>query len=267
MFDEGSIKTGKIIAQGAFGKVKLAELRSGKEVVLKEIEVGTTLESANEFKEESAIISKMNGSGYAPNIVLIHGLTVENKNLGIVMEKADGNMMAFVNTWDWNTKIDVAFQIVDALQFLHWNNVIHYDLKGPNVLVFHQHGMVIAKLADFGSAKILNVPNFGKSGGTPGYLPLDSGKPSQKSDAYALGHVFYELFYGGGVEIPVLYQKTFGSNWDLGAMTGKLRLKMPDPSNPKEDLLQTLITQCWEVRPEGRPTDPQILNVLREMKK
>jgi len=41
-------------------------------------------------------------------------------------------------------------QILQAVHYLHWNSILHGDIKSLNVLVFNS-GRVV-KLADFGSA-------------------------------------------------------------------------------------------------------------------
>lgn len=43
-------------------------------------------------------------------------------------------------------------QIVSALEFLHYHNVVHRDVKGGNILV-KSNGVV--KIGDVGSAKII----------------------------------------------------------------------------------------------------------------
>lgn len=46
---------------------------------------------------------------------------------------------------------DLSYQLLNGLDFLHFNRVLHRDLKPQNVLVSNQG---IVKLADFGLARI-----------------------------------------------------------------------------------------------------------------
>ena len=94
--------------------------------------------------------------------------------------------------------------ILKGLQYLHANGIVHRDLKTTNVLV-DGHGL--AKLADFGCAKILgDLHDCNTFTGTPAYMApeqLRDGQTSVASDIYSLGAILYEMFTGQRVRPQV----------------------------------------------------------------
>jgi eukaryotic-like serine/threonine-protein kinase len=94
---------------------------------------------------------------------------------------------------------DIAWQVADAVRFIHGRAIVHGDIKTENIfLVKTAAGRRLVKLLDFGLAR----PDVGRTDGvegTPEYLAPErqAGAPaSQASDIYALGIVLYELLTG-----------------------------------------------------------------------
>jgi serine/threonine-protein kinase len=99
------------------------------------------------------------------------------------------------------TTIDYAIQMVDALAYAHSNRVLHRDIKPENFILFDDD---IIQLTDFGLARIEQGTHDLSASGTLGYIAPEQamGKPSYRSDVFALGLVIYRMLSGELPEYP-----------------------------------------------------------------
>jgi eukaryotic-like serine/threonine-protein kinase len=113
-------------------------------------------------------------------------------------------------------RIELFLQMADAVASAHSVGVLHKDLKPGNVLVAAHEGGWQVRIADFGSARLLEPGRLSELGitqlgltltqsdpssnsGTPLYLApeLIAGQaPTVQSDLYALGLILYQLLQG-----------------------------------------------------------------------
>ncbi len=88
-------------------------------------------------------------------------------------------------------KLDLLFQMMQALSYLHRHGIIHRDLKPSNVLVTDGHVTVL----DFG---VSGLPEH-EVAGTAGFIApeiLAGSRPMPASDFYAVGGIAYEILTG-----------------------------------------------------------------------
>jgi serine/threonine-protein kinase len=113
---------------------------------------------------------------------------------------------------------DIALQLVDGLEAIHEQGIVHRDLKTANVMVDRRG---TALLMDFGIAKLweahagATLTAAGQIVGTPQYMSPEQaqGEPlDPRSDIYSLGVVLFEVFTGrlpfqGDSFAAILYKK------------------------------------------------------------
>ncbi len=95
--------------------------------------------------------------------------------------------------------VNYATQIARGLSRAHYHGIIHRDIKPANILIASDG---VAKIVDFGLAKLAGLTKLTRAGstmGTPAYMSPEQlrGKTvDQRSDIWALGTVLYEMLSG-----------------------------------------------------------------------
>eukprot|EP01065_Artemidia_motanka_P051181 TRINITY_DN8941_c1_g1_i1.p1 TRINITY_DN8941_c1_g1~~TRINITY_DN8941_c1_g1_i1.p1 ORF type:complete len:182 (+),score=54.26 TRINITY_DN8941_c1_g1_i1:2-547(+) len=141
-----------------------------------------------------------------------------------------------------------------GLCFLHSKDVVHRDLKPPNVLVSPEG---VAKLADFGASALMKQCSAGGVLGTPLYMAPEAaaGRAEKASDIWSLGIMVYELVCGC---MP----------WDLTeynphqflyriAHDEELRPQLQESTPPA---VRTFVDRCTRRNPADRPPATALLS-------
>ncbi len=157
---------------------------------------------------------------------------------------------------DLTPALQVAKQVCRGLSAVHKAGIVHGDLKPQNVMVLPNG---VAKLMDFGVARVRSQTAEGPIQGTPLYMSPEQARGAElddRSDIYAAGVLMFELFTG---RPPFRAQ----------SVDEILRMHQHDrPPNPRllrEDLpevLSRIILACLEKARLQRPATASDLDRL-----
>ncbi len=166
-----------------FLPTELTESESEKQRFLKEARTASSLDHAN--------------------VGVIHGIeeTPDGRTF-IVMAFYEGESLSRKiksGPLPFSQAIDVAIQMARGLGAAHAKNIVHRDVKPSNVMLT---GDGVAKIVDFGLARVVSAQSITQSGGVSGTVSYMSpeqvlGSPvDQRTDIWALGVVFAEMLTG-----------------------------------------------------------------------
>lgn len=203
-FDEFHIEAK--IGSGSFSKVYLAHDRIlGRRVVLKQLSPELTADD----NEWDAFINEaqVTAAFFHPGLLAVYGLRVneDTSSAVLVLEYMDGGTLRDMLNQNGHLALsqlwNLAYQIGNALHYLHQRGIIHRDIKPENILYSNESDWF--KLADFGLVYNPKRPQFeALNDGQPGTLRYMSPEQSRndfidaRSDQYTFAAVLLEACTG-----------------------------------------------------------------------
>lgn len=219
----GQYITGRILGQGGFGITYLAlDNKSGERVALKEFlpdtmagrSAGTLQVTAHSgdrgdnfqyglerFLDEARILAKFIGN---PNIVGVRSYFQENGTAYFTMDYIEGvSFKTYLREHggriDWQDAARILLPVMEALEAVHREGLIHRDVTPDNIYVVGDGGV---KLLDFGAARY-SLGDKSRSLDVvlkPGYAPKEQyirrGKQGPYTDVYSIAACFYAAVTG-----------------------------------------------------------------------
>ncbi len=151
------------------------------------------------FQREAAIGEKL----IHPRVMRVFG-GEKRSRIYMVMEWCEGKLLREIldeKKISPDRAIRITIEILQALQYIHENGVVHRDMKPENVMVDADDNI---KLIDFGiagdaAARRLTYANITAALGTPNYISPEQVKGKRgdgRSDIYAVGVMLYEMLTG-----------------------------------------------------------------------
>lgn len=198
-----------------------------------------------------------------PHIVRVLDVVEHPGGIGLLMEFVEGTSLER-SLAQGPMEVDEALllfrQVLQAVEAAHQAGVAHRDIKPANILLTVQGERVIAKVTDFGIAKLFNEESAdgqatrgGVPMGTPGYMAPEqirsAAEVDHRADIFSLGAVLYEMLCG---------QPAFGAVEPYEAMSRTLSGSHLPLCERRPDLPPALcgvVERALRVRPEERFAD------------
>ena len=187
-----------------------------------------------------------------PNIAVVHDFIESEAETVMVMEFIEGETLAQKiksKKTDLNQIFKWVMGIIRGLAAAHEKGIIHRDIKPQNIMITPS-GM--AKIMDFGVAKLRGTPTLTEAGSRIGTLDYAApemvmgSKSDHRSDIFSLGVVLYELLTG---------QRPFQGDHDAAVVYAIVNEKPKSLTYFRKEFapdLERLVMKMLEKRKENR---------------
>jgi len=218
----GRYQVRDLIGEGAMAKVfKAYDPDIDRELAIKFLK--SQLRGDSEY--HTRFLREAKGAGVLshPNIVTVFDVGDEGGHPYIAMELIEGptvgDLVQNGKPLAVKTAVEIAIQLVRALDYAHKKGIVHRDVKPGNIMMIRDTTTI--KVADFGICRIDNseatqATQVGNVLGTPNYMSPEQvlgEKVDSRSDLFSAGVVLYQLLTGhlpfdGETLISVAYKIT-----------------------------------------------------------
>ena len=198
----------RLLGRGGMASVYLVRHRQlGTRHALKVLNLPTRVIEARLLQE-----GRIQGSLNHPSVVSVTDVVDVAGSPGLVMEYVPGPTLRDLlhqGRLDADHARRLGADVIRGVAAAHRHGLIHRDIKPANVLLALRDDLLVAKVADFGLAKLLDSPHpadpntrteSGIGLGTPAYMApeqiRDASRVDSRADIFSLGALLYELATG-----------------------------------------------------------------------
>ncbi|RHZ82537.1 hypothetical protein Glove_109g228 [Diversispora epigaea] len=193
------------------------------------------------------------------------------QNYIIVMESHDDNIHSFLAgiflKIGWEPKTELLYQIIESLNILHENNLIHCDLHSRNISMKNFELDSLSLIIDPGLCKLSNdltLNSDNKNNNVYGSIPyippevLRGNEFTKEGDIYSFGGIMYEMATGNQP-----FSDQAHDTYLMIDICNGVRPKVPDMMlNLIPKCYLDLMYRCWHDDPSKRPTAQEISDII-----
>uniref|UniRef100_A0A7S4G650 Protein kinase domain-containing protein n=1 Tax=Eutreptiella gymnastica TaxID=73025 RepID=A0A7S4G650_9EUGL len=276
--DVSKLQYVKLLGKGGNCEAWLCTYEGVGEVVAKIPDPSTDKTEVEKMMQAAKLHKKFNHE----HILKVLGVYERSSPPVIVLEYVEGgDMDELLGTGfiDQPTQWRLASEVARAMQYLHEFQPApysHRDIKPMNVFLTKDRQV---RLADFDF--LVEIPEGAKVDGvkgSPGYLAPEmvKGGYDHRTDIWSYASLLYELTHAAypfskemvdADGVPLISKPQMAEAWIQAVKEATVQGVTPvlDPRKCPPKMMQ-LITDCWAVNPEHRPTAAEIVKRLDDMK-
>jgi len=224
--------------------------------------VAATPALLDRFVEEARLLGRLNHPGIL-RILHFYEKGEADDRCHLVSEWRDMNLAALTTNpkVDQQARLRIFRRVLDAIEYLHSQGIVHGDIKPANILL--SNDLTEVQVADLGIASARGAASHTMRATFRYVAPesLGSGRTADPQlDIYSLGMTFFEVF-GGEVGIDAAFGEIFRDghggdgdvrwlNWHMDTSRKLPELQTLDPEIP--GLLSSVIARMAEKNPALR---------------
>ncbi|CAI2174014.1 15304_t:CDS:2 [Funneliformis geosporum] len=212
-----------------------------------------------ELREEIDYLKSMSE---CENILKVYGLVRRNSSYSVILKWGEYNLQPYLAknpNMEWTKKLSIARGIANALNFIHKENILHYDIKSDNIYLDIR---LQPKLCGFRIAKDLTIMMTSANEPTnPRWTSSEKFRGEEytkASEIYSFSLILWEI-----INHKVPFHNVDPDEIKTKVLSGAH--PQPETINNAPVKYQRIMKRGWDLDPRQRPSIEEIIKVLNEL--